>query len=152
MSKGEDLREGLTTEELQGRLEAFARTLSGISSWRNSDGGSPEDIALRNQYREWALQGSANAGDPDANDYMLWRGYQPLVDASFFALALIRCPWLWENLKEDVQQNIVSALQETKSTIPVYSNWILFTGMIEAFFCKYDLAWGGYDACKETVA
>jgi hypothetical protein len=33
-------------------------------------------------------------------DYMLWSGYQPLVDASFFALALIRSPWLWENLIE----------------------------------------------------
>jgi hypothetical protein len=68
---------------------------------------------------------------------MLWSGYQPLVDASFFALAIIRCPWLWENLEDGVQQNVVDALLKTRSTIPVYTNWILFSSMIEAFFCKY---------------
>lgn len=120
-------------------LEAFARTLSGISPWLNGEGGSLEEIALRDHYREWTLKGIANAVDQEAKDYMLWKGYQPLVDASFFALALIRCPWLWENLEENVRQNIVTVLSETKSTIPVYSNWILFTGMIEAFFCKYGL-------------
>jgi len=30
-------------------------------------------------------------------------------------------------------------LKQTRGTVPVYSNWILFTGMIEAFFSKYDL-------------
>jgi hypothetical protein len=68
---------------------------------------------------------------------MTWSGGQPLVDASFFALALIRCPWLWENLEDNVQQNVIQAFLKTRNTIPVYSNWILFSSMIEAFFCKY---------------
>jgi hypothetical protein len=76
---------------------------------------------------------------------MLWSGYQPLVDASFFALALNRCPWLWQNMGENVRTNIISALEKSRSTVPVYSNWILFTGMIEAFFCKYNLP---YDAVR----
>jgi hypothetical protein len=126
-------------------LEAFARTLCGISPWLNSEGGSSKEIALRNQYREWALKGIANAVSQNKNDYLLWTGYQPLVDASFFALALNRCPWLWENLNEDVRKKIVTALEASRSTIPVYTNWILFTGMVEAFFCKYNLP---YDAVR----
>ncbi len=120
-------------------LEAFARTLCGISPWLNCEGGSDKEIELRRQYREWALKAIANATNSGANDYMLWSGYQPLVDASFFALALIRCPWLWENMSDDVRKNVVIALEASRSTIPVYTNWILFTGMVEAFFCKYNL-------------
>lgn len=120
-------------------LEAFARTLCGISSWLNIEGGSAKEIALRNQYREWALKGIANAVDSTKNDYLVWSGYQPLVDASFFALGLIRCPWLWENLSEDIREKVINSLKASRQTIPVYTNWILFTGMVEAFFCKYNL-------------
>jgi hypothetical protein len=126
-------------------LEAFARTLCGITPWLNGEGGSAKEIALRKQYRQWALQGIANAVDPGKNVYLLWSGYQPLVDASFFALALIRCPWLWENMNQDVRNNVVAALKNSRSIVPVYSNWILFPGMVEAFFCKYDLP---YDALR----
>lgn len=126
-------------------LEAFARTLCGISPWLNIEGGSPDETALRKQYREWALKGIENAVSPETNDYLLWKGYQPLVDASFFALALIRCPWLWENLEEDIQKKVVDALNASQSIIPVYTNWILFSGMIEAFFCKYNFP---YDAVR----
>ena len=118
-------------------LEAFGRVLSGIGPWLNLEGGSKEEVALRNQYRQWALKGIANAVNPQAKDYMQWQGGQPLVDASFFALGLVRCPWLWEHLEPAVQEQVVTALRSTRPTIPVYSNWILFSGMIEAFFCKY---------------
>jgi len=120
-------------------LEAFGRTLSGIAPWLNLEGGSAAEIALRNQYRQWTLKAIANAVNPQSADYMTWKGGQPLVDASFFALGLIRCPWLWENLDETVKAQVVDALKSTRGTVPVYSNWILFTGMIEAFFCKYGL-------------
>ncbi len=120
-------------------LEAFGRALSGIAPWLNGEGGSPKEIAFRNQYREWALKGIANAVDTNSTDYLLWSGPQPLVDASFFALAIVRCPWLWEHLSKNVKENVVAALKATRSTIPVYSNWILFSAMIEAFFSKYNL-------------
>ena len=126
-------------------LEAFARTLCGISPWLNGEGGSAKEIALRNQYREWVLKGIANAVDSTKKDYMLWTGGQPLVDASFFALALVRCPWLWDHMDDELQDRIAEVLRTTRSTIPAYSNWILFSGMIEAFFCKYDLP---YDAVR----
>lgn len=120
-------------------LEAFGRTLSGIAPWLNLEGGDPAEVRLRNQYRSWALKAIANAVNPQAKDYLQWSGGQPLVDASFVALALVRSPWLWEHLDENVKKQVVDVLKITRNTVPVYSNWILFSGMVEAFFCKYDL-------------
>src|SRR5688500_1279980 len=36
-------------------LEAFGRTLSGIAPWLNGEGGTGEEVALRKQYRQWAV-------------------------------------------------------------------------------------------------
>ena len=127
-------------------LEAFGRTLSGIAPWLNGEGGSKEEVALRNQYRQWTLRAIANAVNPAAKDYLTWNGGQPLVDASFFALGLVRCPWIWEHLNDSTKQQVITALKTTRNTVPVYTNWILFTGMIEAFFCKY-----GYEYDKVRV-
>ncbi|HSN50490.1 MAG TPA: subclass B1 metallo-beta-lactamase, partial [Bacteroidales bacterium] len=118
-------------------LEAFARTLCGIAPWLNGEGGSAKEVALRSEYRAWVLKGVANAVDSTKNDYMLWTGDQPLVDASFLALALIRCPWLWDHMDNALHERIGELLRSTRAVVPVYSNWILFPAMIEAFFCKY---------------
>ena len=120
-------------------LEAFGRTLSGIAPWLNLEGGTANEITLRNQYREWTLKAIANAVNPQSKDYMEWNGGQPLVDASFFALGLIRCPWLWKYLDSKVQKQVVDALLLTRNTVPAYSNWLLFSAMIEAFFYQNDL-------------
>lgn len=120
-------------------LEAFARTVSGIAPWLEGEGGTPEEMALRNQYREWTLKAIGNAVNPAAKDYLKWDGGQPLVDASFLALGLVRSPWLWKHLDTTTRAQVVTAFRTTRATVPVYSNWVLFTGMIEAFFCKYGL-------------
>jgi hypothetical protein len=120
-------------------LEAFARTLSGLAPWLNLEGGDRMETELREQYRGWALRAIAHATDPQAKDFLQWQGGQPLVDASYLAFALIRCPWLWHHLDSVVKQQVVSVLKSTRATVPVYSNWILFSGMIEAFFCQYNL-------------
>lgn len=120
-------------------LEAFGRTLSGIAPWLNGEGGTKEEVNLRNDYRQWTLKAIANAVNPAAKDYLQWNGGQPLVDASFLAFGLVRCPWLWQHLDTAVQHQVINAFKTTRSTVPVYSNWLLFSGMIEAFFCKYSL-------------
>jgi hypothetical protein len=112
----------------------------GIAPWMDLEGGSKDETALRNQYREWSLKAVANAVDSTSKDYMVWdKGGQPLVDASFVALGLIRCPWLWEHLSQKTKNDVVAAFIKTRSIVPGYNNWILFTAMIEAFFCKYGL-------------
>ncbi|WP_257666278.1 DUF2264 domain-containing protein [Parapedobacter tibetensis] len=120
-------------------LEAFGRTLSGIAPWLQLEGGQPSEVALRAQFRAWTLKAIANAVNPEAKDYLLWKGGQPLVDASFFALGLVRAPWIWENLDDTTRERVVSVLLTTRDVMPVYSNWILFSAMVEAFFCRYDL-------------
>lgn len=130
-------------------LEAFGRMLSGIGPWLNGEGGPAEEMRLRLQYREWALKAVANAVNPRAKDYMVWTGGQPLVDASFFALGLIRCPWLWQHLDTAVRRQVVTALLQTRATPAAYSNWLLFPAAIEAFFCKYGYP---YDAMRIDFA
>lgn len=126
-------------------LEAFGRTFSGIAPWLNGEDGNKEEIALRNQYRQWILKGIANAVDTSAKDFMKWDGGQPLVDASFVALGFMRCPWAWRHLDTTVQRRVVNMFINTRNTVPAYSNWLLFSAMIETFFCKYDLP---YDAVR----
>lgn len=120
-------------------LEAFGRTLAGIAPWLQVETGDAEEAKLRAQYRTWTLQALQNSVNPAAADYLQWKGGQPLVDASFLALGLIRAPWLWEHLDATSQKHLVEAFLQTRETVPVYSNWILFSAMIEAFFCRFDL-------------
>ena len=119
-------------------LEAFGRLMSGISPWLNLEGGSPEEIALRNKYRPLVLKAIANAVNPKAKDYMEWEnGNQRLVDAAYLAFAFLRSPWLWDNLSDSTRKQVVSALAKTRTVNPVVNNWILMSGMIEAFMCHY---------------
>lgn len=123
-------------------LEAFGRTFSGMAPWLQSEAGSANEVSLRDEYRKLCIKAITYAVDSAAKDYMLWnKGGQPLVDASFLALGLIRCPWLWQHLNKDVQQNLVNAFTSTRIIKPGANNWILFSSMIEAFFCKYDLSY-----------
>lgn len=120
-------------------LEAFARTLSGIAPWLQSGEGDNDERKLRDEFRALSLKALSNAVDPNAKDYLQWVGGQPLVDASFLSLALVRCPWLWQNADTLTKYNVQQAFLITRNTVPVYSNWLLFTAMIETFFCKYNL-------------
>jgi hypothetical protein len=63
---------------------------------------------------------------------------QSLVDAAFLAHALLRAPkQLWGNLDEATRKNLVSALKLTRSTKPGQSNWLLFSGMVEACLLQF---------------
>lgn len=128
-----------------GYLEAFARVMTGIAPWLQLEGGAAAEVELRAKYRAWALKAIGNAVNPAAKDYMSWTGGQALVDASFLAFALVRCPWLWEHLDAKIKEQLVAALLLTRDMVPGYNNWILFSGMIETFFCKYNLP---YDAVR----
>jgi hypothetical protein len=134
LSKTVDNKESRTQASY---LEAFGRTLNGISAWLDLEGGTEAEIKLRNLYRQWTLKAIANAVNPSSKDYLKWTGGQPLVDASFFAFGLVRSPWLWNHLDTAVKLQVVAALKQSRATIPAYSNWTLFSAMIEAFFCKY---------------
>lgn len=123
-------------------LEVLGRVLSGIAPWLQLEGGSAEEVALRNQYRQWAIQGIKNSLDSNAKDFMRYDvGGQQLVDASFVAYAFVRAPWLWENLDQKSQALLVKSIQTTRRFKPVFSNWLLFSAMNEVFLAKFGQDW-----------
>jgi hypothetical protein len=117
-------------------LEAFGRLLAGIAPWLQAEQLNAAEKQLQTKYFRLALKGIKNTTNPVAKDYMNWgdEGGQPLVDASFFAYALIRCPKLWNSLEVSAQKNVISCLLKTHKIKPPENNWLLFAAMIEAFF------------------
>lgn len=123
-------------------VEVLGRVLCGISPWLALEDGSVEEKALRKEYRAWTIRGIKNALDSNARDFMRFDlGGQQLVDASFIAAAFVRCPWLWENLDAQTQELLVSAIKTTRQFKPVFSNWLLFSAMNEAFLAKFGYEW-----------
>jgi len=117
-------------------LEAFGRLLCGIAPWLQAEHINEAEKQLQARYFKLAIKGIENATNTAAKDYMNWgdEGGQPLVDASFFAYGLIRCPKLWEALDSKTQQNVIACLLKTRKIKPPENNWLLFAAMIEAFF------------------
>lgn len=123
-------------------VEVLGRVLSGIAPWLQGEGGTAEEVALRNQYRQWALQGIKNAVDSSAKDFMRFDiGGQQLVDASFVALAFHRAPWLWQHLDAVSKERMLASFRTTRRFKPAFSNWLLFSAMTEAFFAENNLEW-----------
>src|SRR4051812_34147554 len=116
-------------------LEAIGRLLTGISPWLESgqDGGSEGE--LRQRYCKLARQAIAAAVDPASPDHMNFtEGSQPVVDAAFLALAVLRAPvQLWGLLDAPTKRQLVEALRSTRVIRPGFNNWLLFSATIEAF-------------------
>ncbi len=121
-------------------LEGFGRLLSGMAPWLELGPDNTEEGKLREKYILLARKGIHNATDPKAKDFMNFNSdRQPLVDAAFLAQALIRAPkQLWKPLDEQTKKNVIEALKSTRAIKPYYSNWLLFSGMIEAAIMKFD--------------
>src|SRR5262245_32865944 len=124
-------------------LEALGRLLAGIAPWLElGDDGTPE-AALRGRYADLARRAIASAVDPASPDFLNFtRERQPLVDAAFLAHALLRAPRaLAEGLPPEVRANLVKALQSTRVVTPAFSNWLLFTAMVEAGLARLGAEW-----------
>jgi len=115
-------------------LEALGRLLSGMAPWLESGERSGTEGELRSSFTELAREALDAATDPGSVDYMNFSsGLQPIVDTAFLAQAILRAPTeLWEKLELRVKRNVIIALKQTRSRKPVYSNWLLFSALIEA--------------------
>ncbi|OUJ76282.1 DUF2264 domain-containing protein [Hymenobacter crusticola] len=120
-------------------LEALGRTLTGLAPWLELAEAPEPERARQQRYAELARQAIAHAVDPQSPDFMNFtQGGQPVVDAAFLAHALLRAPTqLWTKLPEATQKQLVQALQSSRVIKPVYSNWLLFSGIIEAALLKF---------------
>lgn len=124
-------------------LEAMGRLLAGIAPWLESGPDSGEEAALRAQFADWSRKGIQSATDPDSPDCMNFKsGEQPLVDAAFLALAIVRAPKeLWHKLDSPTQQRVIAALESTRHIRPPYNNWLLFSAMVEAALSLMGVWW-----------
>lgn len=137
-----------TTGNLENRkevtyLEAFGRTVAGISPWLELGGDNSGEGILRKKYIELTqkcLSVCVNPGSPDFMNFT--KGGQPLVDAAFLSHGLIRgYRQLWQPLDEKTKKNLIDSLKSTRSIKPGYSNWLLFSAMVETFLLKSGNEW-----------
>jgi len=124
-------------------LEAFGRTMAGIAPWLELGPDGTAEGKQRAEYIELARTALVNAVYPRSPDYLNWnRGTQPLVDAAFLAHALVRAPGvLCDGLDTGTRRNLVDALVSTRSITPYYSNWLLFSAMVEIALLRLGADW-----------
>lgn len=144
MSKGE-LRKNMIVEVSpiwDGRpkdvayLEAFGRLISGIAPFLELPDDDTTESNIRKGLRLQAQQSIAHAVNPQSPDYLYWGPgtAQPLVDAAYFAQALITAPKaLWEPLSAETKENVIKAFRIVRKIKPFNSNWLLFVAITESF-------------------
>jgi hypothetical protein len=116
-------------------LEAFGRTLSGISPWLELGPDSTDEGKLRARFIELTVKATENATDPHSLGHLNFcdGGGQPLVDTAFFAQGLLRARrQVWGKLNSSQQSNVVVALKSSRVIHPGENNWVLFSAMVEA--------------------
>lgn len=132
-------------------LEGFGRLVCGLAPWLELGSDDTSEGRMRGELLELTRRCIRNAVDPASPDYMNFSySSQPLVDAAFLAQGLMRAPkQLWGTLDQETQQLVIKAFRETHHVKPALSNWLLFAGMIEAFYL-----WAGepWDAMRVDYA
>ncbi len=126
-------------------MEAFGRLMAGLAPWLSlPDDASIEGIQ-RKELREWALKSYVHAVDPESPDYLQWdKEGQALVDAAYIANSFLRAPkQLWDPLDETTKQRYIQEFKKLRWVDPPYTNWLLFSAMIETFLLsineEYDM-------------
>ncbi|SFM08700.1 hypothetical protein SAMN04487943_107220 [Gracilibacillus orientalis] len=132
-----EMKEGTNREQFA-HLEAMARLLVGMAPWLELECENKEEEKLRVQYAGLARAAIDAGTDPQSPDYMNFSDdFQPIVDTAFLAHAFLRAPnELWEKLDAKVKRNVITALKATRTRKPIFSNWLLFSAIIEAFLYK----------------
>ena len=117
-------------------LEALGRTLVGIAPWLETAAEDPVEEEERLRLGDLARRAIDAATNPASPDYCRFNAppqNQILVDAAFLSHAILRAPTaLFAMLDTGVQQNLITALQQTRVRLAYRSNWLLFPAMIEA--------------------
>jgi hypothetical protein len=124
-------------------LEAFGRLLAGISPWLEDGATEGGEGELRRRCAELARESMAAAVDPVSPDFLNFnRGSQPVVDAAFLALAILRAPGeLFDKLDKRTRQQLIAALRSSRVIQPSFSNWLLFSATVEALLAHAGEAW-----------
>lgn len=127
-------------------MECFGRLMSGLAPWLALPDDNTSEGKKRKQLREWALKSYAHSVDPNSPDYLLWRNEgQPLVDAAYIANSFLRAPkQLWEPLDELTKKRYIEEFKQLRRVDPPYTNWLLFSAMVETFLMSIDEQYDAY--------
>jgi hypothetical protein len=145
-------------------METFGRLMAGIAPWLATDkvplsspggdamassasknivapsgaAGGASEAQMVHQLREWALASYKNSVDPDSPDYLCWGvSGQNLVDAAYIAESFIRAyDALWVPLDQLTKDRYIQEFKKLRSIEPPYTNWFLFSSIIESFIAK----------------
>ena len=132
-----EMKEGTNRKQFT-HLEALSRILVGMSPWLENKSENKEEDALRKEYCELVRLAVDASTDPNSPDYMNFSNdFQPIVDTAFLAHAFLRAPnELWEKLNGRIKNNVIIVMKATRTRKPIFSNWLLFSALIEAFLYK----------------
>jgi hypothetical protein len=124
-------------------LEAIGRLLAGLAPWLALPAAETAEGRTRARLLDLARRGIAQAVDPASPDNMNFTtGGQPLVDAAFLAHAIVRAPQaLGEGLDATTRTRLIAALTSSRAITPAFSNWLLFTAMVEAGLARLGAPW-----------
>jgi hypothetical protein len=124
-------------------LEALGRLTAGIAPWIEVPADASAEGRLRGEYAELTRRAIARAVDPASPDFLNFtRDRQPLVDAAFQALGLLRAPRaLRDAVDATTKRHLVAALEATRSILPPYNNWLLFSATVEAGLKSLGAGW-----------
>jgi hypothetical protein len=124
-------------------LEALGRLIAGISPWIELPADDTAEGRLRLQYADLARRAIGRAVDPASPDFLNFtRERQPLVDAAFLAQGLLRAPrTLRDALDAETKRNLIAALESTRTIVPGYNNWLLFSATVEAGLARLGARW-----------
>jgi hypothetical protein len=124
-------------------LEALGRLTAGIAPWIELPPDGTAEGRLRVQYADLTRRAIATAVDPASPDVLNFtRDRQPLVDAAFLAHGVLRAPRaLCHALEAATKQHLVAALESTRSILPPYNNWLLFSATVEAGLKSLGAEW-----------
>jgi hypothetical protein len=124
-------------------LEALGRLIAGLAPWIELPADDTAEGRLRAQYADLARRAIGRAVDPASADFLNFTAErQPLVDAAFLAQGLLRAPRaLRDALDPATRRNLVAALESTRTIMPGYNNWLLFSATVEAGLARLGAPW-----------
>ena len=124
-------------------LEALGRLLCGMAPWLELRGADLNEQREQAKWADLARRSITAAVDPASPDFMNFNERrQPVVDAAFLALALLRAPReLWQKLDSKTKPQLLQALRSSRVILPGFNNWLLFSATIEAFFAAAGERW-----------
>ena len=124
-------------------LEAFGRLMAGMAPWLELSPDNSTEGKYRQKYLDLAHQSLIMAVDPKSPDFLNFnQGAQPVVDAAFLSHTLIRAPKQFrDKIEPGTRANLIKALQSSRVIKPFYSNWLLFSAIIEIALLSLGEQW-----------